>query len=204
MISKYQKLRSSIYGQVVYVITILSVLFFVSFGLIFRSVNEDYMKSVIHQCGNRISFLVEGSLFHSMLKHDKTGLENTMNQIKSMPGIDEVHMYFYAADCALLPMKLTIANKARWPSKITDYWAAGLPIIATPVSDLEMIFEKNQVGILSETDSVKDYTNALHRVISLPDVQLRAMSAKARNYAKVELDWNVLAERLFHLYKKQV
>ncbi len=92
-LNRYFKARSSIYGQVVYVITILSVFLFLSFGAIFRSVNERYMRSVINQTGNNIGFLVEGSLYHSMLENDKTTLKNTLDIIKGMPGIDDVSMY---------------------------------------------------------------------------------------------------------------
>ena len=91
--NNYLKARSSIYGQVVYVIFILSVFLFLSFGAIFRSVNERYMRNVIDQTGNNVALLVEGSLYHSMLENDKKTLRNTLDVIKDMPGINEIHMY---------------------------------------------------------------------------------------------------------------
>ncbi|NOU19733.1 MAG: HAMP domain-containing protein [Bacteroidales bacterium] len=92
-LNKYVKFRSSIYGRVVYSITILSLILFVSFGVIFRSVNEEYMKTVIRQSGNNIGYLVEGSLYKSMLDNDKSALQSTLDIINTMPGIDEVNMY---------------------------------------------------------------------------------------------------------------
>lgn len=92
-LTKYIKFRSSIYGRVVYIITILSLILFVSFGIIFRSVNEEYMKTVIRQSGNNIGYLVEGSLYKSMLDNDKSTLQSTLDIINTMPGIDEVNMY---------------------------------------------------------------------------------------------------------------
>lgn len=89
----YVKFRSSIYGRVVFIITISSVFLFVSFGVIFRSVNEEYMKSVISENGNNIGFLVEGALYHSMLENDRTSLQGTLNVINTMSGIDDVNMY---------------------------------------------------------------------------------------------------------------
>jgi two-component system, NtrC family, sensor kinase len=93
ILKKYVKFGHSIYGRVVFVITILSVFLFVSFGIIFRSVNEEYMRTVIHQTGNNIGFLVEGALYHSMLENDKSSLQNTLDIINTMSGIDEVNMY---------------------------------------------------------------------------------------------------------------
>jgi two-component system NtrC family sensor kinase len=78
---------------VIFIITILSVFLFVSFGIIFRSVNEEYMKAVIHQKGSNIGLLVEGALYQSMLSNDKSQLQNTLDIINSMSGIDDVNMY---------------------------------------------------------------------------------------------------------------
>ncbi len=90
---KYLRFHSSIYGQVIYVITILSGLLFVSFGIIFRSVNEGYMRNVIRQSGSNIGLLVEGALYRSMLTNDKVALQSTLDIINTMPGIDDVNMY---------------------------------------------------------------------------------------------------------------
>ncbi len=90
-----QRLRfqSSIYGQVVLTITILSIVLFVSFGIIFRSVNEGYLNMIIRQNGNNIGSIVEGALYHSMLTNDRSALQNTLDVINTLPGIEDVNMY---------------------------------------------------------------------------------------------------------------
>lgn len=93
ILNNYVKFRSSIYGRVVLIITLLSVFLFVSFNVIFRSVNEQYLNTVIRQSGNNIGSIVEGSLYHSMLENDKGALRNTLDIINTLPGIDEVNMY---------------------------------------------------------------------------------------------------------------
>ncbi|MEI7983857.1 MAG: hypothetical protein WCI71_19580, partial [Bacteroidota bacterium] len=93
ILKKYVKFRHSIYGMVVFIITLLSVFLFVSFGIIFRSVTEANMRTVINQTGNNIGFLVEGALYHAMLENDKRSLQNTLDIINNMSGIDEVNMY---------------------------------------------------------------------------------------------------------------
>jgi two-component system, NtrC family, sensor kinase len=91
--TKYVKFRSSIYGRVVLIITILSVFLFASFSLIFKSVNEEYLNTVIRQNGNNIGSIVKGALYHSMLENDKSSLQYTLNIINTLPGLDEVNMY---------------------------------------------------------------------------------------------------------------
>jgi two-component system NtrC family sensor kinase len=90
---KYIKFRSSIYSRVVYIITLSSVILFVLFGVIFKSVYEQYLNTVIRQNGNNIGSFVEGSLYHSMLENDKSTLQRTLDIINTMSGIDEVNMY---------------------------------------------------------------------------------------------------------------
>ena len=93
ILTRYVKFRSSIYGRVVFIITILSIFLFVSFNIIFQSVNEQYLNTIIRQSGNNIGSIVEGALYHSMLQNDKGALQNTLDIINTLPGIDEVNMY---------------------------------------------------------------------------------------------------------------
>jgi len=93
ILKNYVKFRSSIYGRVVLIITYLSVFLFVSFFIIFKSVNEQYLNTIIRQSGNNIGSIVEGALYHSMLANDKGSLRNTLDIINTLPGIDEVNMY---------------------------------------------------------------------------------------------------------------
>lgn len=92
-IRRYLNIRTSIYGQVVMIIAILSVILFVSFGLIFRSVYENYMNTVLRESGSNIGSLVEGALYYSMFENDKRSLQNTLDIINTLPGIEDVNMY---------------------------------------------------------------------------------------------------------------
>lgn len=94
----YVKFRSSIYGRVVIIIALSLLFLFISFGVIFRSVNEEYMKSVIHQNGNNIGFLVEGALYRSMLENDRTSLQGTLDGINRLSGIEDVNLYDHNDD----------------------------------------------------------------------------------------------------------
>lgn len=92
-LKKYVKFRSSIYSRVVYIITLSSIILFVLFGFIFRSVYEQNLNTVIRQNGNNIGSIVEGSLYHSMLENNKSTLQSTLDVINTMSGIDDVNMY---------------------------------------------------------------------------------------------------------------
>jgi two-component system, NtrC family, sensor kinase len=93
LLKGYVKFRSSIYGRVVYLISILSLFLFLFFGLLFKSLNERYLNTVIRQNGNNIGSMVEGALYYSMLENDKSTLQRTLDVINTMSGIDDVNMY---------------------------------------------------------------------------------------------------------------
>jgi two-component system, NtrC family, sensor kinase len=90
---KYVKFRSSIYGRVVFIMSTLSLFLFISFSIIFRRVNGEYLNTVILQSGNNIGSIVEGALYQSMLKNDKSELQYTLDIINTLPGIEDVNMY---------------------------------------------------------------------------------------------------------------
>ena len=92
-LGKYIKFGRSIFGRVVLIISILSIFLFVSFGIIFKSVYEQYLNTVIVQSGNNVGSLVEGALYHSMLENDESALQNTLDVIHTLPGIEDVNMY---------------------------------------------------------------------------------------------------------------
>lgn len=84
---------SSIYGQVVLIIALLSAFLFISFGTIFRTINKEYMENTIQQSGNYVGMFVEGALYQHMMSNDKKAIRNTLDIINKMPGIEDVNMY---------------------------------------------------------------------------------------------------------------
>ena len=90
---KYVGFRSSIYVRVVYIISILSFILYFSYGAIFNSVYGEYLDTIIRQRGNDIGSIIEGSLYYSMLKNDKTSLHNTLDNMNNVSGVDEVNLY---------------------------------------------------------------------------------------------------------------
>ena len=74
-------------------IGLLSVFLLISYQIIFRTVNESYIKTAIYQNGNNIGSIVEGALYHSMLENNKMELQNTLDIIDNLSGIDGVLLY---------------------------------------------------------------------------------------------------------------
>jgi two-component system NtrC family sensor kinase len=92
-ISRLLNSFSSIYGQVVKVIGLLTLFLALSFGIIFWAINKEYMENTIQQNGNNVTMFVEGALYEHMLENNKMALRHTLDIINRMPGIEDVNMY---------------------------------------------------------------------------------------------------------------
>ena len=94
LVKSYNRLSSSIYGQVVLIIGGSILVLYILFNIVFRSVYEEFINTTIRQNGDNVSSIVEGSLYFSMLENDKAMLQQTLYIISTMSGIDEVNMYY--------------------------------------------------------------------------------------------------------------
>ncbi|MFH1936992.1 MAG: ATP-binding protein [Bacteroidota bacterium] len=160
MTSRIHKFRSSIYGQVVYIITVLALFLFISFGIIFKSINEEYMKSVIQRSGNNVGLLVEGALYQSMLENDKMALQNMLNIINKMPGIKDVNMY-------------DEEDNLVYSSFSDDYADHNNPNCKDCHSNINVLFPRTEKGIRivdidSECKMNKKKDNCRHLLIRAP------------------------------------
>lgn len=99
-----------------------------------------------------------------------------------------------ACDIMLLPLKDTISNRGRWPSKINDYLAAGRPIVASAVGDMRRLFDRHPIGyaVLDTPASLAEAANDVLLNEALRD----EFGRNARKVAEHELAWPILAEKL--------
>jgi glycosyltransferase involved in cell wall biosynthesis len=103
-----------------------------------------------------------------------------------------------ASNLFILPLRDTLGNRARWPSKINDYLSAGRPIVATRVSDIVDYFERNQIGLLAQPE-VNDLADKVIQMYQSKDVD--EMGINALKLAQNELSWENLINHLENLYQ---
>jgi len=111
----------------------------------------------------------------------------------------EIQGYLEATDIALSIVKATLATQSRSPTKIPEYLACGLPVIANRgVGDVDSLIEENSVGVILDEFSAEAYTNALHAANALGNV-----GDRCRETARRCFDLKTVAgERYRRIYKK--
>lgn len=111
---------------------------------------------------------------------------------------DQLGLYLAACDLLWLPLADSPANRGRFPLKLTDYLAAGRPVVASAVGDVGEIFAADTVGIATAPDPAEFARASL---VLLADPQRRQeMGRRARLLAETRYSWRRLAEQLESLY----
>ncbi|MBX3281837.1 MAG: glycosyltransferase family 4 protein [Acidobacteria bacterium] len=111
----------------------------------------------------------------------------------------EMPKYLGAADISISFIKACYSKQSSSPTKLAEYLACGLPIIANRgVGDVDELIERNKVGVLLDDFSPASYQKALDGVSNLGDV-----SDRCRETARREFDLKTVGgERYRRLYHK--
>jgi len=105
------------------------------------------------------------------------------------------------ADVGFNFLERGISEHGGSPTKIGEYWAAGLPVISTPnVSDTDEIIRRERVGVIVGEHSDDGYSRAMEELRTLlldPDLRHRCRKAAEAHYAL-----GPACERQFALYQQ--
>jgi len=112
---------------------------------------------------------------------------------------EEINLFLAACNVLLLPFKRAVASDNVWPSKLNDYLSVGRPTVATDMLSLRGVFNKFQVGILTQDDPVALAQGCLE-LYENRDTWSR-MAQNARSLAEGSLSWSTLTDRLEIFYK---
>ncbi len=175
-LKKNIRFRSSIYSRVVYIITLSSLILFVVFGFLFRSVYEQNLNTVIRQNGNNIGSIVEGSLYHSMLENNKSTLQSTLDIINTMSGIDDVNMY-------------DDNDRLVYSSFASDSSSHSNPDCISCHSNLQSMFPRKEksykiIDVKSECNMYKNDNSHRHLLIRSPILNEKSCYTSSCHYHK--------------------
>jgi glycosyltransferase involved in cell wall biosynthesis len=96
---------------------------------------------------------------------------------------DDVPTHLAAADVGLSFVKATFATQSRSPTKIPEYLAAGLPVIANAgVGDVDSLINDNDVGVLLDRFDRDSYLDSVERFRSLGDIAKRCRETAKREF----------------------
>jgi len=128
----------------------------------------------------------------------EAGVEQACIAPGRVPDAD-LSRWLAAADLGAIPLADNRMNQARWPNKVGEYLAAGLPVLSNPVGHVAEVLKDSGAGLLVPPSS-EGFCDGL---LALSKAGAgKAYRAKARQLAEGELSWDALAERCEGFYKR--
>jgi glycosyltransferase involved in cell wall biosynthesis len=150
---------------------------------------------IIQAHDNRIQLFLIGN---SNVRIPQKFIESGSVVITGSLSYEKLQEYIACCDVMLLPLKDSIANRGRWPSKVGDYLAAGKPVIACRVGDVASLIEDGKCGVLTG-DTPEDFASKTLNTLHHSD-WLQEMGKNARQVAEAKLNWKLLTDQLEQFY----
>lgn len=114
----------------------------------------------------------------------------------------EVPGYLSACDIALSFVKSSFSTLSRSPTKIPEYLACGVPIVANSgVGDVDLLIKEKRVGSLIQDFSTESYRQVLYEIRQMRDRE--NLDESCRNAAREGFDLRATGwHRYLRLYRK--
>lgn len=111
----------------------------------------------------------------------------------------QISSYLAACDLCWLPFNDSGANRGRWPLKLTDYMAAGRPVVASAVGDVAQVMREHTFGVVTEPNA-EGLADGVLRILADP-TEKQQLGEAARWVAENKFDWRQQADTLDGFYQ---
>jgi glycosyltransferase involved in cell wall biosynthesis len=134
---------------------------------------------------------------------DKQEIDNLKEQTKQNEGInilsylpyEELIGYYKQAKALLIPLTDNLQDKARFPFKISEYTAAGRPIISSDSGAVINYFQNEVNALLAKTDDASDFTAKLNFIIDHPQ-QAEEIAAKGHETGLIHFNYKSYSQKI--------
>jgi glycosyltransferase involved in cell wall biosynthesis len=175
------------------------ILLYVAVGTYDASLVLDVMQ-MLPALGHRDVLAVMLGLIGDDVRRDITrrGLENDV-LVPGWVDTDRLRVYLQAADVGLMPQADTPFNRSRFPIKVGDYLASGLPVATMQVGEVGRLVADSGAGVATAADA-GSFGRGVAELLAQPRGELRRL---ARRTAE-GLSWDVVAARAEDIYRRTI
>lgn len=113
---------------------------------------------------------------------------------------DDYYNFLKNSDIGILTSSNDIPRKLGIPSKLFNYMAAGIPVIANDIGGWTNIIKENKIGLLTKNDP-NDFAEKINKLLSNPE-KIEKMGKNAVDIIKNKYNWEMSAEDFIRIYDK--
>lgn len=143
----------------------------------------------------RVHLLLAGAPLEVTTPQQHHATQGRITHIGWQP-FEQMQNFLGAADVLLLPLTDVALDRARYPHKLSDYVAAGRPVVACDVGETGRLLRRYHFGKLSPP-TAEGFANAIADVIGQPG-EWDAWGIQTRRVAETHFRWDTLADTLLH------
>jgi glycosyltransferase involved in cell wall biosynthesis len=125
----------------------------------------------------------------------RRGLEGAIS-VAGWVSDEALTLHLQAADFGLMPQADNAFNRSRWPIKVGDYLASGLPVATSRVGEVGRLIAESGAGVATAPDA-DSFARGIADLLSRPRGDLRRL---ARETAE-RLSWDVVAPMAEEAYQ---
>lgn len=148
--------------------------------------NKGVFLVLITECNKSITDRIAGSSKKDCIK-----------VFSNIPYEDLVYLYS-KSEALIIPMRDTDQDKARFPHKISEYCAAGRPIITNNVGEIGNYFNKTNSCLCYSYDR-QEYADAMMKILSEPD-QAREIAGNGLQTGILHFNYKSYSKVLVNLF----
>jgi glycosyltransferase involved in cell wall biosynthesis len=154
------------------------------------------LESFARVCEHRrdVWLLVVGSDFEHSTPSVHDRIKDRVIHVGRKP-FAEISAYLGAADILLLPLNDVALDRARYPHKLSDYVAAGRPVIAADVGETGRLLRRYDFG-LTVSPTVEGFSDGILQCIQ-DNESWTGQGARTREIAEKYFNWDHLCDQLY-------
>jgi glycosyltransferase involved in cell wall biosynthesis len=138
--------------------------------------------------------------FHATVR--EFGLQEHVNCRTEYLPYDELGRFIGAHKIGLIPGQLSAKNLTPFvPTKLFEYLACGVPVVASSLPSIERLFEMGEWGILAAPDDPRAHAGAIAALLDDPG-HARCLGTTGRQVVESLCNWETEAEKLLDLYHR--
>ncbi len=113
---------------------------------------------------------------------------------------EEVPIFLYRSKVAILPWQPNPQmDMSCYPNKVFEYWACGLPIVASDLPGLRPLLSECGGAILVPPNQPEEFVNAILYLLNNPNIA-RTLGEQGRKIVYEKFNWEKEEKKLLNLY----